>query len=444
VQAAIRREHSPLWWSKAAALLSISSMPCCAPDEANSRDDYIDVGVILPFTGIEAATGRNIEQAILLAAEDINGAGGIQGRPIRILSRDSNSGSERGFQSLLGLLYDDEVKYLIGPEENELALESVPDIKGLDVLNILPGYTSPSIQRTSTRGAWLRLAPTSAAVGCAMAKHAVQEGADTANVLVLSGDYNASLASDFGAQFGQLGGRTLPSVTADADASGYVGAISQVFSYKADRTLLIANPTAASTIATEWVIGGRRGFWYLSPMLKADVLLLNIPYGALDGYFGLSPSLSLASECSGVASNAQGYVGCSRANATAFSEHFASRWDQDRPFLTSQFYYDAVVLLAMGLQYGVAVDGELPNTRVLQKYIRGMGTEVGQQVSWQDLDRAMGLVASGSTVRYAGAAAEYHFDEFGAAKHVVFDTWTAHGQSFQDTGTFFADCPKNK
>jgi neutral amino acid transport system substrate-binding protein len=272
----------------------------------------------------------------------------------------------------------------------------------------------------------------------------VQEGAKTANVLVGSGDYNSSLASDFGAQFGQLGGRTLPSVTTDANATSYVGAISQVFSYKADRTLLLASPTAASTMITEWVIGGRRGYWYLSPMLKADVLLLNIPFGALDDYFGLSPSMSLASECSGIDSDAQGYVGCSRANAAAYGEHFASRWDHDRPFLASQFYYDAVVLLAMGLQYGLAVDGELPNTLKLQKYIRRMGSGAERQVSWQNLTSVMSQLADGSPIGLAGAAAEYTFDEYGTAKHVVFDTWTADGQSFQDTGTFFADCPKNR
>lgn len=436
-----RQRHCSWLRSEPFGLLLGLTLLCCSPTADPNSSEYIDVGALLPFTGKEAATGRNIEQALILAAEDVNRAGGIEGKQIRILSRDSNSGSERGLENLLGLLYDDKVRYLIGPEENELANEIVSDVKGLDILNILPGYTSPSIQRTSTQGGWLRLAPTSGAVGCAMAKHAVQEGAETANVLVGVDDYNASLASDFGAQFGQLGGKTLPSVMVDPEASSYVGSISQVFSYKADRTLLIAYPTAASTIITEWVIGGRRGYWYLSPMLKADVLLLNIPFGALDDFFGLSPSLSLASECD---SNDQGYVRCSRANAAAFSEHFASRWDQDRPFLASQFYYDAVVLLAMGLQYGLAKEGVIPSTQHLQRYIRGMGNANNEQVSWQQLEQAMAELSSGSRVGLAGAAAEYRFDEYGAAKHVVFDTWTANGQSFQDTGTFFADCPKNK
>src|SRR5262249_38662773 len=149
-------------------------MACSGPPP-RVPDNAIAVGALLPFSGNEAAVGANLEQAMLLAAEDINAAGGIDGRPLAILSRASNSGSERGFDQLLELLYSDQAASFVGPGENDLASRIVPDVKALDVLQILPGSTAPSVKRTSTRGAWLRLAPSQATIGCGMAKRAIRE-----------------------------------------------------------------------------------------------------------------------------------------------------------------------------------------------------------------------------------------------------------------------------
>src|SRR6478609_600402 len=149
----------------------------CAPTKVESTEGTIAVGALLPFTGKEAALGRNMEQALLLAVKDVNDAGGVGGQKLRLITRDSNSGSARGLDQLLQLLYTDKVKYLIGPEETELATDIVPDVKGLDVLEILPGFAAPSIERPGNHGGWIRLAPTTNSLGCAMGKQVVRDGA---------------------------------------------------------------------------------------------------------------------------------------------------------------------------------------------------------------------------------------------------------------------------
>src|SRR3954462_4925815 len=98
----------------ACALLS----GACGPADTEDQDG-IPVGVLLPFTGTEAALGRNLEQALLLAVKDVNDAGGVGGQKLRLVTRDSNSGSKRGLDQLLQLLYADKVHYLIGPEETD-------------------------------------------------------------------------------------------------------------------------------------------------------------------------------------------------------------------------------------------------------------------------------------------------------------------------------------
>jgi neutral amino acid transport system substrate-binding protein len=410
----------------------------CAPETEAPDPNAITIGALLPFTGKEAAIGRNLEQALLLAVDDVNRAGGVGGRSLRVISRDSNSGSRRGLEELLQLLYGEEVAYLIGPEENELANEIVPDVKGLDVLNILPGYAAPPIEQTGSRGAWLRLAPSPGKVGCAMAKQAVRDGVQTTNALITLDDYNLTLATDFSSQFQRLRGESLPSVTVHAGERSYVQKIQQAFDYGAERTMLMAYPATASTIATEWTITGRRGAWYLSPLLHAEAFVQNIPFGALEGTSGLSPSLSLVSECT--TADAADQVSCRRDNASAFAAHFAKHWNGDRPLPAAHFYYDAAVLLALGLSRALADQDELPSAVRLRNLIRDLGNAADPPAYWGDLSGPLAVAASGDPLQYVGAAAAYVFGRYGSAEHVIFDTWSIQNDGFKDTGSLKAVC----
>ena len=415
----------------------------CSDSPEPIRKDAILVGALLPFTGQEAAIGFNLERALLLAEEDINRAGGVDGRPIHIITRNSYSGSERGLDELLGLLYVHKVAYLIGPEENELALEIVRDIKALDVFNILPGYSAPPIERVGGTGAWLRLAPSPAELGCALAKQLRIEGANTANAVVTRDDYNTTLAAQFNAQFGHSGGTARPSVTVRPGAASYVTALDTAFGYGADQTLLMAYAATAATIATDWAVADRRGAWHLTPALHVEVFLQNVPYRALDGFGGLSPSLSLPAECDMDHAQESGRVDCTRSNAESFADHYAHHWDGEMPFAAAHFYYDAVVLLAMGLQYGIARHGHWPSAAELRDSTRELSASDEGTADWNHLGQLMASLAAGRAARYVGAAAEYEFDRYGAAQHAIFDTWRIAKHRFVDSGPLVAICPRN-
>lgn len=422
-----------MWATLACALLT----GACGPSDAEDQDG-IPVGVLLPFTGTEAALGRNLEQALLLAVKDVNDAGGIGGQKLRLVTRDSNSGSDRGLDQLLQLLYADKVKYLIGPEETDLANAIVPDVKALNIIDILPGYTAPAIEHSARSGAWMRLAPSTDALSCAMAKQVRLEGARTANVLTTIDDYNSSLASDFLSQFGSEGGISLPTVTAPSGSSTYAKQVDQVMTYGADVTLLMAPPESASVIATEWTIDGRHGDWYLSPLLRAEVFLANIPFGTLNGAHGLSPSSNLPSECT----RADGdELRCTHSNAKTFAAHFADHWEGDQPFAAATYYYDALVLLALGLNKGLSQEGKLPTTQQLHEDIRELGDPDAPPVRWNNLREPFAEVRLGTSFRYVGAATEYEFDRYGATHHSVFDHWEVQNDGFVGTGTFEAVCP---
>jgi neutral amino acid transport system substrate-binding protein len=419
-----------------ASLLSAN----CSPTESDHPENAVVIGALLPFSGSESAIGRNLEQAMLLAIDDLNAAGGIDGRPFDLRSRDSHSSSTRGFDQLLELLYRDGVAYLVGPEENELARGIAQDVKARDVFHMMPGYAAPTVARSEAKGGRMRLAPSSFEVGCALALLAVREGIHTVNSLAARDDYNASVSSQFTTSFAALGGSLLPSVTFTAGQPSYTSKIESAFAARADRTLLAAFPASGSTIVTEWTVSGRPGTWFLGPALRTEVLLANIPTGSLDGYIGVSPSLSLRSECQ-PENEAEESVRCTTGNAAAFIEHFSRRWGGEAPLPAAHFYYDGVVLTAMGLVYAQATSGEIPSSgHELQKIIRELNSPDHEAASWRDLGAAMAKLRAGVPLRYVGAAAEYDFDQYGANRHYFIQQWTIDDGAFVDLAHIAVRC----
>ena len=54
------------------------------------------IGIILPMTGSTADYGTDFNRGALLAEEEINAAGGINGRPIKLVHGDSKNSAKDG------------------------------------------------------------------------------------------------------------------------------------------------------------------------------------------------------------------------------------------------------------------------------------------------------------------------------------------------------------
>jgi len=71
----------------------------------------IRIGVLGPLTDF---TGRDIQRAAQIAAEEINTAGGILGRQIQLFSGDSEGVPEKAIQAIQQLAVRDQVHAIVG------------------------------------------------------------------------------------------------------------------------------------------------------------------------------------------------------------------------------------------------------------------------------------------------------------------------------------------
>ena len=69
-------------WLSAAVFLAMAGLGTVAV--AGQEGDTIKVGVVLPLTGAQQKFGEIENNSFLMGVEEINAAGGVNGRPIEL------------------------------------------------------------------------------------------------------------------------------------------------------------------------------------------------------------------------------------------------------------------------------------------------------------------------------------------------------------------------
>lgn len=88
-------------WKKALSLILVSAMAfsMCAcggkKDEGSKKTDTFKIGGIGPTTGDAAIYGKAVQNGIQLAVDEINAAGGINGKKIEYKFQDDQNDTEK-------------------------------------------------------------------------------------------------------------------------------------------------------------------------------------------------------------------------------------------------------------------------------------------------------------------------------------------------------------
>jgi branched-chain amino acid transport system substrate-binding protein len=87
-------------------------------------DPPLRIGVSGPFTGGSSPMGISMREGIRIAADEINAAGGVLGRPIELVERDDEARNERGAQVVQELIDNEGVVAGLGIVNTGVALAS--------------------------------------------------------------------------------------------------------------------------------------------------------------------------------------------------------------------------------------------------------------------------------------------------------------------------------
>ena len=113
-----------------AAMLAATSVTWAQP---------IKVGWLSSLTGPLSSAALAENQGVQLAVEEINKAGGILGRPIELLTRDTAGDPTKAVNFAQQLAFSDKVQFVIGPVNSGEGLAATPIIARAGVPNLVIG-----------------------------------------------------------------------------------------------------------------------------------------------------------------------------------------------------------------------------------------------------------------------------------------------------------------
>lgn len=355
----------------------------CAPeDDSPDPATSITVGLLLPYTGPSAATGANFERAALMAAESVNQAGGIDGRSLRIVARDTFSDSTRSLNSVDQLIAQG-ARVIIGPESPEIALAIRDHLADERVVFVSPYLgEAEAVSEEDCRAPWFRLAPSASALGDNLANELANRDIKRIAVLTGSGDDDRAFQQALVAKFTGpvIGGSVLSVIELDEENDSFARAIQRTLDTAPEAIVLSTSPQLGATVVTETALLEQRPTrWALSPRLKTPLFLQNVDARWLEGAFGVAPRLFDTRD--------------------EFPEAFAERWLGDAPLEGAYFYYDAIGLVTTAL--AIAAEDGLSFAAITSSMIQAASSR-GLSVGWNELPRGLELIEQGREVRYSG------------------------------------------
>jgi ABC-type branched-subunit amino acid transport system substrate-binding protein len=393
------------------ALLATGTLTACSPDESVDANT-LGVGLLLPYTGSSSGTSANFERSVIYGVGRVNAAGGVKGKHIRLVAADTHSSLSRSLASAKELV-DKNVVVVIGPESSDIATRLEPELleRGVAFISPLVGAADDKLVNCSDQ--WFRLAQSARALGEALAKQLAADAVASTAVLHEAGGYNDAFRTAAEEKFASLGGQVLSSLELDPNAQSYDSVIDRVINSGAESVILATSPRTAALVINEFdAVTRTPPKWYLSPLLKTDLLVQNVAPSALDGAKGIAPAVS--------------------AKWPEFSDAFRRRWEGDTPLEGAGFYYDAVALVAYALEMSEADDSGTITAKEFKRRVIQAAQTRGIATHWDEIEVGLERIRDGSEINYTGVTGTVLLDQCGARRSGASSVWTVESGQISD------------
>ena len=157
----------------------------------------IKIGVNEPLTGPFAASGTYVVNGAKIAADEINGKGGVLGKKIELVIEDNKSNPTEAAAVAEKLITADKVPVIMGAWGSSLTLAVMPKLMEYKVPMVVE--TSSSGKITTTGNPYIfRISPPSSVEAAAFKPILPKLAIKKADFLVINNDWGRGAAEDFG------------------------------------------------------------------------------------------------------------------------------------------------------------------------------------------------------------------------------------------------------
>lgn len=322
----------------ATILLPLLVIPsACSPPP----EKPIEIGVLVPLTGSLRIWGVNSERGIRLAADRINDAGGIDGRPIHLEVEDSECTPETAVAALRRWVDGGTVPAVLGAICSSDVLAMAPVAESGQVVVLSTGASNPAI---SDAGDFIfRNWPSDRVQGHLTADYAIAQGFKNAAILYVDNAYGRGLEQVFTERFLEHGGTVAlspPASYAEGDTN-FRPQIEKILAAGGDVLYLPAYTKEFPAI-----------------LAQARELGLEIPIIASETFDDPDTIKLSGAAAEGVVFPSPGSIDRSTPRGRDFAQAFETAYGE-APGITSDTAFDAMNLIAEALTHGARTGPEI-------------------------------------------------------------------------------------
>ena len=387
-------------------------------------DNPIKVAFLGPVS-ISRATVKSTYLGAYLAAEEINNAGGIDGRDIQLIEIDDGGTASTGI-SAVKKLHKENIDLILGPTWSSITLAIAPAYTiPNNMLLISYSATNPTISNLNDNNLVWRTAPSDAFQGKISATYAYKTlGIRKVAILAANEAWANGLSNSFKNAFEKLGGNItnfehFPQIS-DSEILNYdfTPSLDKLFSQHPEAVLLATFVAAGIKITNDIVQNGYLKNNYMPQFLAGD------SYNNSDFIANGHPKI-VNNIIGTVPANAVDNV-----NFLKFSINYNSRWGYN-PQAFAANSYDALYLLAYAILKSNGSTNPLDIITHLRNVSGGNPNIQGTVINVDEFKKGEGIINSGGNINYNGASGKIDFDLNGDTGSGTYHIWRVENNKFK-------------
>lgn len=276
-------------------VLSLTLSNCTK--KTTDDNNFIKIGEVGSMTGSEATFGISTHLGVQLAVDEINNAGGIKGKKIKIISLDDQGKPEEAATAVTKLITQDKVRAILGEVASSRSIAMAPIAQQYKIPMISPSSTNPKV--TEIGDYIFRVCFIDPFQGLVMARFATEslKFKKMAILRDVKNDYSVGLSDVFSESIKKMGGTIVEDKSYSAGDIDFKSQLTAIKSKKPDAIYVPGYYTEVGLIARQ-----------------ARELGINAPLMGGDGWD--SPKLK--------------EIGGANVNGSYFSNHYSTEEKSER------------------------------------------------------------------------------------------------------------------
>jgi branched-chain amino acid transport system substrate-binding protein len=233
-----------------AALLSVGVIAVAACGKRGAGDE-IPVGEYGSLTGGTATFGQSTNNAVKMAFDEINGAGGVLGKKLKLYVEDDQSKPEEAATAATKLVNQNHVTALLGEVSSSRSLAAAPIAQAAQIPMVSPSSTNPRV--TQVGDYIFRVCFIDPFQGAVAAKfaHDTLKLKKVAILVDVRNDYSVGLQTFFRQHFRELGGEVVAEQSYSEGDSDFHAQLTQIKATGPEAIYVPGYYTEVGTIARQ-------------------------------------------------------------------------------------------------------------------------------------------------------------------------------------------------